>query len=233
MAARRCCPQAGPGAPCAAAAPGGAFPARPQCAAPAPPAPRGAGRQTAAQRVGHWNRRGPWVVRPHPHVRRPHPGRQRPQYAPAGNAHDALSPQPGSPVSSPPGSQGWPVCSAAAPRDPWGMDGLGSHVLPTVPVCPLGSKFLRRSPVEGGVDPVHGQRAGVGVAGVKNRPPSPLPRLRLLLPLWWLCVEGAMNSLGAKNSAQREDSTPPPAPLPPHRPLGWPAPHLARVQPVL
>ena len=45
------------------------------------------------------------------------------------------------------------------------MDGLGSHVLPTVPVCPLGSKFLRRPPVEG-VDPGDSQKAGVGVAGV-------------------------------------------------------------------
>ena len=45
-----------------------------------------------------------------------------------------------------------------------------------------------------------------------------------------------MNSLGAKNLAQREDrppSPPPQARLPPHRRLGWPAPHLARVQPVL
>lgn len=66
--------------------------------------------------------------------------------------------------------------------------------------------------MEGGVDPVQGRRAGVGVAGVENHPPSPLPRLRLLLPLWRLCVEGAMNSLGAKNSAQREDSPSPQAP---------------------
>ena len=153
-AARRCCPQAGPGAPCAAAAPGGASPARPRFAAPAPPAPWGVGRQTAAPRAGHWSTLGPRVARPDPHLGRPRrEERQRPQYAPAGNARDAPSPRPGESVSSPPGPRGRPVCCSAAPRDPWGMDGLGRHVLPTVPVCPLGSKFLRRPPVEG-VDPV-------------------------------------------------------------------------------
>lgn len=38
----------------------------------------------------------------------------------------------------------------------------------------------------------------MGVAGVESGPQGPLPRLRLLLPVGRLLVEGAMDSLGAK-----------------------------------
>ena len=87
----------------------------------------------------------------------------------------------------------------------------------------------------GGMDPLVGWRAGMGVAGVESDPQGPLPRLRLFLPVGRLCVEGAMDSLGAKTevasgSGQRQAvlrALRPPSTLP------APAPHLARVQPVL
>lgn len=69
-----------------------------------------------------------------------------------------------------------------------------------------------------GVDPGDSQRAGVGVAGgVELRPQKPLPRLRLFLPLWQLCVEGRdefSRSQEFSSVGRQDPPQPPPAPPP-------------------